>query len=75
MIASGVWIVQATQLLRTNPKFHNRTATEQIQVLLLGVAIGLHLFFVSLFVVSGIDAQALTSKIIVSLVIEVYHFS
>ena len=63
MIAFGVWLMQVMLPPNTNPKSHDRTATEQIQVLLLGVAIGLLLFFASLFVASGIDAHAMTSNV------------
>ena len=63
MIAFGSWSTLAIQRRRTNPTSRERTVTEQIPTLLLGVAIGLLLFFASLFVASGIDAHALTPNV------------
>ena len=57
MIGFGSWLMLVTQPKRTNPKAPERTVTEQIPTLLLGVAIGLLLFFASLFVASGLDAK------------------
>jgi hypothetical protein len=55
MIAFGVWSTLVTGCWNTNPKIREETVTQQIPTALLGAAIGLLLFFVSLFVAATID--------------------